>query len=189
MAPYQFRMVNMVGTPLDVLPYVRGIQMILSGYEGYTKGKRRNADLAIRDEIKRCGTRARNHIMNVHDNGFREKKISIAKTAKACCNTIDLLIEDIDKSPTGMTHAFFSGQRSASVSVLKKLIKHDHDVIEMMTKAVNISNSVEHAFASDKTDDEVKSLIRKCEQMITSSRGYYSARSTVLEGLRQKKKV
>ena len=48
-------MVNMVGTPLDVLPYVRGIQMVLSGYEGYTKGKRRDADLAIREEIKRCG--------------------------------------------------------------------------------------------------------------------------------------
>jgi thiamine phosphate synthase YjbQ (UPF0047 family) len=188
-APYQYRMVNMVGTPLDVLPYVRGIQMVLSGYEGYTKGRRRDADLAIREEIKRCGTRVRNHLLNVHDSAFREKKIDISKAAKACCNTIDLLIEDIDKSPTGMTHAFFSGQRSASVSVLKKLIKHDHDVIEMMTKAVNISNSVEHAFSSDKTDDEVKSLIRQCEQMITSSRGYYGARSTVLDGLRQKKKV
>ena len=182
-------MVNMVGTPFDVLPYVRGIQMVLSGYEGYTKGKRRNADLAIREEIKRCGTRVRNHIMNVHDSCFREKKIDISKAAKACCNTIDLLIEDIDKSPTGMNHAFFSGQRSASVSVLKKLIKHDHDVIEMMTKAVNISNSVEHAFSSDKTDNEIKSLIRQCEQMVTSSRGYYSARTTVLDGLRQKKKV
>ncbi len=69
----------MVGTPLDVLPYVRGIQMVLSGYEGYTKGKRRDADLAIREEIKRCGTRARNHIMNVHDSCFREKKIDISK--------------------------------------------------------------------------------------------------------------
>tara|TARA_B100001093_G_scaffold172946_2_gene165846 strand:- start:813 stop:1304 length:492 start_codon:yes stop_codon:yes gene_type:complete len=163
--------------------------MVLSGYEGYTKGKRRDADLAIREEIKRCGTRARNHLLNVHDSGFREKKLDIAKAAKACCNTIDMLIEDIDKSPTGMTHAFFSGQRSASNSVLKKLIKHDHDVIDMMTKAVNISNSVEHAFSTDKTSDEVKSLIRQCDQMITSSRGYYSARATVLDGLRQKRKV
>lgn len=179
----------MVGTPLDVLPYVRGIQMVLSGYEGYTKGKRRDADLAIREEIKRCGTRARNHLMNIHDSCFREKKLDVSKAAKACCNTIDQLIEDVDKSPTGMTHAFFSGQRSASTSVLKKLIKHDHDVIEMMTKAVNISNSVEHAYSSDKTVDEIKSLIRQCEQMITSSRGYFSARSTVLNGLRQKKKV
>ena len=182
-------MVNMVGTPLDVLPYVRGIQMVLSGYEGYTKGKRRDADLAIREEIKRCGTRARNHLLNVLDSSFRDKKIDIAKAAKACCNTIDQLIEDIDKSPSGMTHAFFSGQRSASISVLKKLIKHDHDVIDMMTKAVNISNSVEHAFSSDKTDNEVKSLIRQCDQMITSSRGYYSASATVLDGLRQKRKV
>lgn len=179
----------MVGTPLDVLPYVRGIQMVLSGYEGYTKGKRRDADLAIREEIKRCGTRARNHLMNIHDSCFREKKFDVSKAAKACCNTIDQLIEDVDKSPTGMTHAFFSGQRSASTSVLKKLIKHDHDVIEMMTKAVNISNSVEHAYSSDKTVGEIKSLIRQCEQMITSSRGYFSARSTVLNGLRQKKKV
>ena len=182
-------MVNMVGTPLDVLPYVRGIQMVLSGYEGYTKGKRRDADLAIREEINRVGTLARNHLLNVLDSSFRDKKIDIAKAAKACCNTIDQLIEDIDKSPSGMTHAFFSGQRSASISVLKKLIKHDHDVIDMMTKAVNISNSVEHAFSSDKTDNEVKSLIRQCDQMITSSRGYYSASATVLDGLRQKRKV
>ncbi len=179
----------MVGTPLDVLPYVRGIQMVLSGYEGYTKGKRRDADLAIREEIKRCGTRARNHLLNVHDSGFREKKLDVSKAAKACCNTIDMLIEDIDKSPTGMTHAFFSGQRSASISVLKKLIKHDHDVIDMMTKAVNISNSVEHAFSTDKTDEEIKSLILQCDQMVTSSRGFYSARATVLDGLRQKRKA
>ena len=189
MAQFQYILVNMVGTPLDVLPYVRGIQMVLSGYEGYTKGKRRAADLAIREEIHRCGTRARNHLMNVHDNAFREKKISVAKAAKACCNTIDQLIEDVDKSPTGMSHAFFSGQSSVSNSVLKKLIKHDHDVIEMMTKGVNISNSVEHAFSTGKEIDEIISLVRQCEQMMTSSRGYFSARATVLDGLRQKKKV
>ena len=43
----------MLGTPLDVLPYVRGIQMVLSGYSGYTKGKRRDADKLIREEIVR----------------------------------------------------------------------------------------------------------------------------------------
>jgi hypothetical protein len=59
----------------------------------------------------------------------------------------------------------------------------------MMTKGVNISNSVEHAFSAGKEEDEIKSLIRQCEQMMTSSRGYFSARATVLDGLRQKKKV
>jgi hypothetical protein len=54
---------------------------------------------------------------------------------------------------------------------------------------VNISNSVEHAFSAGKEEDEIKSLIRQCEQMMTSSRGYFSARATVLDGLRQKKKV
>ena len=28
----------MVGTPLDVVSYVRGVQLVLIGYNGYTKG-------------------------------------------------------------------------------------------------------------------------------------------------------
>ena len=43
----------MPAVPLEVLPYVRGIQLVLSSYEGYTKGKRREADKLIRDEVKR----------------------------------------------------------------------------------------------------------------------------------------
>lgn len=183
------QLVIMVGTPFDVLPYIRGIQIVLSGYEGYTKGKRRSADQAIREEIQRCCNRARSHLMNVHDSAFQDKKIDVAKAAKNCCNRIDQFIESVNKSPSGMNHAFFSGQRSASNSVLKKLIVHDHDVIEMVTKAVNVSNSVEHAFATKASNDDIISLIRQCEQKITSSDGYFSARNTVLDGLRQKKKV
>jgi hypothetical protein len=62
-------------------------------------------------------------------------------------------------------------------------------VIDMVTKAVNVSNSAEHAFATDSSQKEVISLIRQCEQKVSSSSGYFSARNTVLDGLRQKKKV
>ena len=98
------------------------------------------------------------------------------------------MIEDVDKSTTGMNHAFFSGSRSAKVSDLKKLIKHDHDVIEMVTKAINISNSAEHAFSTSKPDEDVKNLIQQCQQMITSCRGFYNSRAKILGGLRQKTK-
>ncbi|GIQ96675.1 MAG: hypothetical protein CM15mP2_1620 [Methanobacteriota archaeon] len=40
----------MPAVPIEVLPYIRGIQLVLSSYEGYTKGKRREADGLIRDE-------------------------------------------------------------------------------------------------------------------------------------------
>ena len=114
---------------LDVLPYVRGIQMVLSSYEGYTKGKRKDADKLIRDEIKRAASRARNHMTNVHDSAFKDGAIPIARAAKSACTELDALIEDVDKAATGMSHAFLSGARSASNSDLKALIKHDHDVI------------------------------------------------------------
>jgi hypothetical protein len=179
----------MLGTPLDVLPYVRGIQMILSGYSGYTKGKRRDADKLIREEIVRAAGRTRSHISNIHDSAFKDGAIPIARAAKAACTEIDALVEDVDKSPTGMDHAFFSGSRSASNSDLKKLIKHDHDVIEMVTKSVNIANSAEHGFNSGLSPEEIIKLIRQCQQMTTSCRGFFGTRATILGGLRQKKKL
>ena len=177
----------MLGTPVDVLPYVRGIQLILTGYSGYTKGKRKEADKQIRAEIIRAAGRVRSHMLNVQDSSYRDGDMDSTRAAKACIQEIDGLIEDVDKAPVGMDHAFLSGQRSASNSDLKKLIKHDHDVIEMVTKAVNISNSAEHALATSKEDVSVKSLVRQCEQMVSSCRGFFSARQTILAGLRQKK--
>tara|TARA_B100000676_G_C17887849_1_gene737488 strand:- start:32 stop:592 length:561 start_codon:yes stop_codon:yes gene_type:complete len=181
-------MSKMPAVPIEVLPYIRGIQLVLSGYEGYTKGKRREADKLIRQEIKRAATRARNHISNVQDLAFKTDKMVIAKVAKLATSEIDNLIEDVDKSVTGMNHAFFSGSRSVKVSDLKKLIKHDHDVIEMVTKAINIANSAEHAFNTSKTDEDVTNLIQQCQQMVTSCQGFFNSRNKILGGLRQKSK-
>ena len=90
----------MVVIPIDVLPYVRGIQVVLSGYEGYTKGKRREADKMIKAEIKRAATRARNHIINIQDSSFKSNKMSIATSAKLATTEIDYLIQDVNKSTT-----------------------------------------------------------------------------------------
>tara|TARA_B100001564_G_C20605275_1_gene654820 strand:- start:92 stop:652 length:561 start_codon:yes stop_codon:yes gene_type:complete len=185
---YKDSMRAMPAVPIEVLPYVRGIQLVLSSYEGYTKGKRREADKLIRDEIKRAGTRARNHISNIHDIAFKTDRLTVAKIAKLANTEIDSLIEDVDKSVTGMNHAFFSGSRSAKVSDLKKLIKHDHDVIEMVTKAINIANSAEHAFSTINDDNEVTNLLQQCQQMITSCQGFFNSRNKILGGLRQKEK-
>lgn len=174
--------------PIEVLPYIRGIQMVLSGYEGYTKGKRREADKLIRNEIKRAGTRARNHLTNIQDLAFSNDQIAIAKIVKFATSEIDALIEDVDKATSGMNHAFFSGARSIKVGDLKNLIKHDHDVIDMVTKAINISNSAEQAYNTGRTEDEIKNLVQQCQQMITSSRGYFNSRNKILGGLRQKAK-
>ena len=37
---YKHNLRDMPAVPIEVLPYIRGIQLVLSSYEGYTKGKR-----------------------------------------------------------------------------------------------------------------------------------------------------
>ena len=72
----------MIGTPLDVLPFVRGIQMVLTGYSGYTKEKRQEADKMVREEVIRATGRVRSHLENIHESAYRDSNIKVARAAK-----------------------------------------------------------------------------------------------------------
>ena len=174
----------MIGTPFDALPYVRGVQLVLTGYNGYTKGSRIENDKIIREEIVRAGTRVRSHMQNIFDSQFKEENMDLARAAKQCMEECDYLIEDVVKSASGMEHAFLSGQRSPSNKDLKKLIKHDHEVIEMITKAINLANSSEHSIAT--SEGNPKQIIMQTTQMLSSCCGFFGARAKILSGLKQK---
>lgn len=175
----------MVAIPLDIVPYIRGVQLVLIGYNGYTKGSRFETDKMVRDEISRAVGRVRNHMQNIFDIQFKQNDLEVARAAKQCIEECDYLIEDVKKATSGMEHAFLSGQRSPSNKSLKKLIKHDHEVIDMVTKAVNIANSAEQSIAIETHNS--KQLILQTTQMLTSCKGFFGARANVLAGLRQKK--
>ncbi len=176
----------MIGAPIDALPYIRGVQLILTGYNGYTKGSRIENDKMVRQEIIRATGRVRSHMQNIFDTQFKSGNIDAARAAKQCMENCDYLIEDVNKAVAGMEHAFLSGQRSTTHGDLKKLIKHDHDVIEMVTKAVNIANSAEHSIATGEGD--YQQYIMQTTQMISSCKGFFGARANLLAGLKQKKK-
>ena len=58
----------MIGLPVEVLPYVRGVQLVLVGYSGYTKGSRIKVDKMVRNEIVRAVGRIRNHMQIILQN-------------------------------------------------------------------------------------------------------------------------
>ncbi|RZD37850.1 MAG: hypothetical protein CXT71_07580 [Methanobacteriota archaeon] len=174
----------MIGTPIDVLPYIRGVQLIMSGYSGYAKGIRIETDKMVRAELNRVVTRVRSHMQNIFDIQFKEGNMSLARAAKQCIEECDYLSEDIGKSIAGMEHAFLSGQRSPSNRDLKNLIKHDHDVIDMVIKAVNLANQAEDSIS--KSEDDSKQYILQTTQKIASCKGFFAARATLLAGLKKK---
>tara|TARA_X000001036_G_scaffold122435_1_gene115926 strand:+ start:379 stop:906 length:528 start_codon:yes stop_codon:yes gene_type:complete len=175
----------MTGTPLDIMTGIRGVQLLIKGYNGYSKGSRIENDKLVRNEIARATARVRSHMQTVFDTQFREGNLNLARPAKRCIEECNYLIEDVNKASSGMEHAFLSGQRSPSNKDLKKLIKHDHEVIEMVTKAVNLANSSEHSIATGEGDS--KQLILETIQKITSCRGFFGVRMNILSGLKNKK--
>lgn len=179
---------KMVFTPIDALPYLRGLQAVLAGYEGYTKGKRRAADQAVRNELVRAARRTRNHITNIHDAAFVLGRHELAQSAKRCCSSIDAFVEDVSKASSGVTHSFLSGQRVMKNGDQKRLIRHDYEVITLVTKATNLANAAERQLGSNQDPVEVEQLVKRCQQMVTSSAGFFSERTMMLDGLRQKKR-
>ena len=175
----------MIGLPVEVLPYVRGVQLVLVGYNGYTKGSRIKVDKMVRNEIVRAVGRIRNHMQIILENQYKEGNLDMAQKAKICMEECDNLIEDVNKSVSGL-HAFLSGQKSPTRGELKRLIKHDHDVIDMVTKAVNLANSAEQSIALQ--DGNVRQLVLHTTQLVTSCRGFFGARANILAGLSQRKK-
>ena len=82
---------------------------------------------------------------------------------------------------TGGEHPFFSKQISANKKTLNKLIKHDHETLTILVKAVNMSNDLEKASAEG--GDTVQ-LVRSTRQLVSSVRGHFSERRAVLRKIK-----
>ena len=169
-----------IGNPADTLTYVRAIGLIVGGYSAYQRDKRRETDVAVKEEILRCADRVRTHVENVHDDAYRDGDVKLAKTCQSTIEEIDALRNDVNLGETGGEHPFFSKQTSASKKILGKLIKHDHDTLTMLVKAVNRSNDLEKAAAEG--GDVIKAL-RETRQLVSSVRGHFSERRSVLKNI------
>jgi len=170
-----------IGNPADTLTYVRALGLIVGGYGAYKRDKRRETDIAVKEEILRCADRVRTHVENVHDDAYRDGNVRLAKTCQSTIEEIDALRNDVNLGETGGEHPFFSKQTTASNKVLGKLIKHDHETLTILVKAVNRSNDLEKAAAED---GEVMKAVRETRQLVSSVRGHFSERRAVLKKIK-----
>ena len=170
-----------IGNPADTLTYVRAIQMILGGYGAYKRDKRRETDIALKEEIMRCADRVRTHVENVHDDAYRDMNVKLAKACQSTIEEIDALRNEVNLGETGGEHPFFSKQITTSKKVLTKLIKHDHDTLTILVKAVNSSNDLEKAAAEN---GDVMQAVKETRQLVSSVRGHFSERRAVLKKIK-----
>lgn len=166
-----------LGNPADTLTYVRALGLLVGGYGAYVRDKRRETDVAVREEILRCADRVRTHVENVHDGAYSDGDVPLAKACQQAIEEVDALRNDVNMGESGGEHPFFSQQISTSKKVLNKLIKHDHETLTMLVKAVNRSNDLEAAAAAG---EGALQAARETRQLVSSVRGHFSERRAVL---------
>ena len=93
-----------IGNPADTLTYVRALGLIVGGYGAYQRDKRRETDIAVKEEILRCADRVRTHVENVHDDAYRDGNVRLAKACQSTIEEIDALRNDVNLGkPVGST--------------------------------------------------------------------------------------
>ena len=120
---------------------------MIGGYGVHRREQRREADVAVREEVARASGRVRNHLNNVHDSAYRAGDTELAQECALALEEVDALRNDVELAATGADHPFFSRQKGVSKRTINRLIKHDHATLEMVRKAVNASNDLEKAYA------------------------------------------
>ena len=170
-----------IGNPTDTITYVRALGLIVGGYGAYNRDKRRETDVAIKEEIVRCADRVRTHVENVHDAAYNDGNITLAKECTKTIEEIDALRNEVNLGETGGEHPFFSKQISANKKTLNQLIKHDHETLTILVKAVNQSNDLEKAVVDG---EDAISEVRFTKQLISSVRGHFSERRAVLRKIK-----
>ena len=101
-----------IGNPTDAFTYVRALQMIVGGYGAYQRDKRRETDIAVKEEILRGADRVRTHVENVHDDAYRDGNVRLAKACQSTIEEIDALRNDVNLGETGGEHPVFCKQFS-----------------------------------------------------------------------------
>ena len=96
----------MVGTPLDLIPAFEAFNSSFQVILDMPRKKDGSRPARARRNYSSRG-RVRSHMQNIHDTAFREDKLQETRAAKQCMEECDMLTNDVEKSVSGMEHAFF----------------------------------------------------------------------------------
>ena len=158
--------------------------MIVGGYGAYSREKRRETDVAVREELARAVNRIRRHIENIHDAALDSHSFNLVEACSRAIEEADALRNEVNMAETGGDHPFFSVQKGASKKTIGMLIRHDHATLKMVTRAVRLSNEAEELFGKDEGDEVVLESLMTVQQRLSSCRGHFGQRRAVLRELK-----
>jgi len=173
-----------IADPTDAIAYVRAIRMIVGGYGAYSREKRRETDVAVREELARAVNRIRRHLENVHDAALTSNSFTLVEACSRAIEECDALRNEVSLAETGCDHPFFSVQKGATKKTIGTLIRHDHATLKMVTKAVRSSNQAEKLKGRGAAELAVLESLNEVLQRISSCRGHFGERRAVLRNLK-----
>jgi hypothetical protein len=162
---------------------IKLLSRILGAYYGYTQGKRKEDDIAVRKKIMNEIQKSRNNLTNLLEEAAEGSKRDMANTAKKVIDELDILNTEVDLSEMGHQYPFFSIQKSCSSSQIEKLVEFDQSLVVGMENVSKATETLYHLLIEKQVQDPMKEL-KKIKQYIITCRNYYKDRRDYLKGLK-----
>ncbi len=155
---------------------------ILGAYYNYTRGKRKEDDVAVRRKLMAEMEKSRTNLQNVMESLYEKKEKTSTNSVKRCIDEIDMFRNEVDLSEMGHSYPFFSIQNTADENSVTKLVEYDKSLVlglENVTKATMMLNNA----LLDGQQLDSASELKKVQQYISNYRNEYKDRKDYIRGL------
>lgn len=160
---------------------IAATKALWGGYSGYSGGKLRNSDQALRQEVRRRTLMVRSHVEVVHDQAHYARRSVVRDAAKSALEACDELARDAQLATSVAPSSDHDGVVELPRKVLKQLVEHDLVTLEKLVASTRRSNAVEHA-DPDQEDASLAGELRHLRQDLTGARNHFRERNMLIDG-------
>jgi len=145
--------------------------------------RKKEKDLVVRQKLIRELDKAREYIKIILDEPKIGNNDEISDIGKSLMDDLDIFSNEIELSEVGHKYPLFSPQKSASGRTVKKLIKYDSSIIEMMEDVKEACKRLYDAIINNEDIDIEKELL-EIRHYITNVKNNYLSRIDKLKGVK-----
>jgi hypothetical protein len=144
--------------------------------------KKKEKDVNVRLKLIREINESREYLKKIFDYVQTHDKTS-SKIVKKITDELDIFLAEVEMSEVGHSYPMFSPQKSAGKRTLKKVIKHDTEVVARMSDLKKAYNDLLKTIQNGE-DIKIDNELEKLHKNITDLRCNFHDRVNDLKGVK-----
>lgn len=162
---------------------INGVRVLVSAFEGYSKGMFIKSDKAVCEEIRRRSSMLQDHFERVHTYSHNNGLKDLRKSCDDIFATIQGIGDDAQYSITGSPRTVHMEVGKFSKKAQKKLVNHDLTTLNLLVEATRDVNILLESLRTSGDEGELTNMAGLVHDRIGRARNHFRERNMFIDGL------